>query len=340
MVPHEPLDQLDRLGVDDLLVVFGAEAGRDRAREPPLVEPVPVVEADRERLHRLPDQTCHQRHDRARVDPAAQKRSQRHVRDQPSLDRPLELRAHLPRGLVEPELAMAVATAIDAGDVELPVALEPRVPTWRERQHVRGGHALDAGEECVRARHVPERQVRRQRPLVELARHRRVREHSLDLAREHQRRAVRPVVERLFADPVAAQEEPLAGRVPDREREHAVELLRQRDRVQVLREMGDHLGVAVAGEPVPGAQQLVAQLQEVVDLAVENDAHGAVLVGDRWVAGLYINNRQAVLGHDRRPAQKLAGGVRTPMPLTRELFLDRGSSQARGGRKRPRDAAH
>ena len=58
--------------------------------------------------------------------------------------------------------------------------------------------------------------------------------------------------------------------------------------------MNDHLGVGVRGEHVPALEQLAGQLAIVVDLAVEDDLHGAVFVADRLVAGLQVDDAEAI----------------------------------------------
>ena len=60
--------------------------------------------------------------------------------------------------------------------------------------------------------------------------------------------------------------------------------------------MHEHLGVAVRPEAMARAFQLLAQLLVVVDLAVLHDVARAVLVGDRLVAGLEIDDREAPCG--------------------------------------------
>jgi hypothetical protein len=83
---------------------------------------------------------------------------------------------------------------------------------------------------------------------------------------------------------VAREEEPLAARVPDREREHPVEALDE-GLAELLVEVDDHLAVRARAEGVPLRAQLVAQGLEVVDLAVDHDRDGAVLV-DQGLRGL------------------------------------------------------
>ena len=58
----------------------------------------------------------------------------------------------------------------------------------------------------------------------------------------------------------------------------------------------------------PAALELGAQLAEVVDLAVEDDADRAVLVEDRLVAARQVDDRQAA--HPQGDAR----GVETPSP--------------------------
>ena len=79
------------------------------------------------------------------------------------------------------------------------------------------------------------------------------------------------VVERLHAESVAREEERLLVAIPQREGEHAAELL---DAILAPRFPGvdDDLGVALRVKNVPEARELGNQLLEIVDLAVEHDA--------------------------------------------------------------------
>ena len=62
----------------------------------------------------------------------------------------------------------------------------------------------------------------------------------------------------------------------------------------VLVEVGDHLRVAAGRERVPGALQAGAQLAVVVDLAVEDDRDGSILVEDRLIAGRQVDDAQTL----------------------------------------------
>ena len=108
----------------------------------------------------------------------------------------------------------------------------------------------------------------------------------------------------------------------------------------VLRQVGDHLGVALAAEPVAPLAQALPQLAEVVDLAVEDGADRAVLVRDRRVALVEVDDREAVLGDHSSAFAELPHGVRASVTLAGELRVDRAACEARRPGDRSGDAAH
>ncbi len=86
-------------------------------------------------------------------------------------------------------------------------------------------------------------------------------------------------MERLLPCPVAREEELSRPRVVEREREHSVQALE--DALSPLLEAAeDHLGVGGAPERAPLPAQLLAKLDVVVDLAVEDELEKAVLRGE------------------------------------------------------------
>jgi len=93
------------------------------------------------------------------------------------------------------------------------------------------------------------------------------------------------VVERLDPVAVAREDEPPAGRVPERDREHSAQAPHE-GRALLLVQVHEHLGVAVRAEGVSGAFELPRAARGSVELAVLDDMNGAVLVRDRLVAGL------------------------------------------------------
>ena len=103
------------------------------------------------------------------------------------------------------------------------------------------------------------------------------------------------VEQRLDPEAIAGEDEAAASGIPDRDREHAAQALRE-SRPVLLVEMDEHLGVAVGAEAVALRLQLGAELPVVVELAVLDDDDAAVLVRDRLVAGLEVDDRQPAGG--------------------------------------------
>ena len=91
---HQRREHLDGVGADDELVVIAAKGVGDDARVRQLVERG-LFEPDGKRLHRPVHQSRHDRDNRARVDATAQKRAERHVRQQPLAHRVGEQRHEL-----------------------------------------------------------------------------------------------------------------------------------------------------------------------------------------------------------------------------------------------------
>ena len=63
----------------------------------------------------------------------------------------------------------------------------------------------------------------------------------------------------------------------------------------LLVEVDQDLGIAPGPEPVSPGFEVPAQLPVVIDLAIEDDLDRAVLVADRLVASLEINDREAAM---------------------------------------------
>src|SRR5438093_13324594 len=104
-----------------------------------------------------------------------------------------------------------------------------------------------------------------------------MREERLDFGSENQTVPVAVIEERLLPRAVPREHETAGTLVPHRDGKHAVEILDER-RPALFVEMDDDLGVGEGPESVAACEQTLAQLVEVVDLAVEDDPHGAVFV--------------------------------------------------------------
>src|SRR5262249_50472587 len=123
-------------------------------------------------------------------------------------------------------------------------------------------------------------------------------------------------IERLDAESIACEHEPSATRVPQCDREHAVELV-QKVEAAVLVQMDEYFSVGmVCGEPVSCTLQRFAQLHVIVDLAVEDDRDRAGLVDYRLLARRHVNDGEAP--HDQRNVRTfpITGSVWAAMTQT------------------------
>ncbi|MCU0669812.1 MAG: hypothetical protein MUF70_10720 [Myxococcota bacterium] len=202
--------------------------------------------------------------------------------------------------------------------VGLVVQREPRLHLHlavAPEQEVTRLELLDAAQQRLAARRPQERQVVGHGRDVELVRDLGDAQQRLDLRGEVDALAVDPVVEGLHADVVAGEQELALARVPDREREHAVQILEHVDAALFV-EVDQDFRVGVAAEAVALALERLAQVLEVVDLAVERDLDRAVLVAHRLPGGVReVDDRQTPVpeADARRVVEPDAGSVRAPV---------------------------
>ena len=111
-----------------------------------------------------------------------------------------------------------------------------------------------------------------------------MRHQRLELRSEQQHAVVAAPVQRLDADPIAHQEKLLPARVPQTDGEHPFQPV---DEIGPLLLVQMDQGLAVGARPVDVSLllQLLAELGVVVDLPVESDPYGAILVRHRLPAG-------------------------------------------------------
>jgi len=276
----EGSDQLgqdrDQIGLHLELAVVRVVALGELPGEAPLVEGLaPGRVADREGMDRRARVLRHQRDERARVDPAGEEAAEGHVRDQPDPDRLVELLAQAGGRILEAHAFVDVVLEIPVSTNRHRAALGdedvPRAQLLDAFEHGERLGYVEQGEEVVHgggAQPAPDRGMRQQRLQL-----RAPDELAVDLGEE----------ELLDADAVAGQQQTLTPIIPDREGEHAAQM---GDAVvaPLLVGVDDRLGVGRGGEPVAVGLELLAQLPEVVDLAVEDDPDAPVLVGDRLIA--------------------------------------------------------
>ena len=69
--------------------------------------------------------------------------------------------------------------------------------------------------------------------------------------------------------------------------------------------------------------ELLAKVEEVVDLTIQDHADRPVLIGNRGIALDQVDDREPVLGNRTEPTGKVTVGVRTPVTLAGQLGLNR-----------------
>src|SRR6516162_3984427 len=154
-----------------------------------------------------------------------------------------------------------------------------------------------------------------ERPQIQLARDVGRLEQRLDFRSEVQPPVGFGIVQWLNADAIAREQQRTRAPVPNREPEHPAEPLDCR-RAPLLVRVHNRFRIGCGVEAVAGLFELPAQLAIVVNLAVEDDPHGPILVVDRLVACGQVN--------DAQPAHPYAAALADERPLiVRTTMRDR-----------------
>ena len=205
-----------------------------------------------------------------RVDPAREKRAERHIADELSLDRTLDRSAKL-ADLSLPAVRREVVP-------EVPISLDPGLTVVRDVQEVAGFELLHAQESRLWIRDPAPIQITVDPTRIEL---------RLDTSSEqrldfggYDERAVRTggVVEGLDPQPVSGKDGLTAPPVVEAESKHAVDAAEQ-PIAPLVPAVHEHLGVRPRGEPVAGRLELTPEVEKIEDLAVEHNPDVFVLVG-------------------------------------------------------------
>ena len=150
------------------------------------------------------------------------------------------------------------------------------------------------------------------------------REQGADLGGERHAPTVAPPVERLHAEGVPGGHQALLAFVPERKGEDAVEVPHAVEAVLLVR-MHDHLAVRVRRPAVAASLEALAQLAVVVDLAVDDRGHAAVLGVERLIAARDVDDGQPGVSQRERPDAPQRIAIRTAVaqrldhPLRRVL---------------------
>lgn len=166
--------------------------------------------------------------------------------------------------------------------------------------------------DAQRGRHVADRQVLLERVKIDIEIDETRCSDRLNLGAEQQAALALRVKQRLDAQAISDEHELRKPFVPERDREHAPEVL-DKTESEVFVKMNDDLDVAPRRKAVPALLQLPPQCFVIVDFSVADDGHAAVLGKHGLMSAFDIDDRQPRHPHrDRlRGVQPLI--VRTTM---------------------------
>ena len=108
------------------------------------------------------------------------------------------------------------------------------------------------------------------------------------------------VVEGFDPETVAGEHQRAGRRVPDREGEHALQVIK-RSEATVLVPVYDHFGIRACRERMAARGEVCPELAVVVDLAVEDDPDAPPFARHRLVAGREIDDLEPSHGESRGP---------------------------------------
>ena len=142
-------------------------------------------------------------------------------------------------------------------------------------QHVAGQQLDDALDQRVGRGNIVQAEIAIQSRQADPPRHLGMREDALQLGAKINLALLLEVVKRLDSGAIARQHQPALRPDPDGDGEHAAQA-RKTGVAPMQKSLQDDLGIAVRVEDRAFAFQLLAQLDEIEDLAVVND-HGVAI---------------------------------------------------------------
>src|SRR5262249_38925257 len=283
-IPGQVFDPLENVGLKDQIVMIRLKGACYAAGVVELVVFALSI-TDRKRLQRLRRQLGGRGYDGARVDAAAHERAQRPVAHEMQ-----------PDGFFQQSTQSFDKIILVLGVVglklQVPIALDGRRPARRGCQYVPWLEFMNAVDNAFRRRSAERREKMRYGVPVELALHFRELQDGFHLGGEDQPSLDLAVVERLDAQAIAGQKQLPVPFVPDRQPEHAAEVVDAALTIFFI-QMDDGLGIARGVKDMAAALQLAAELLEVVDFAVEDYPDRSVLVVNRLAAGLGVDDAEA-----------------------------------------------
>ena len=279
------LGEIDGIGFDDDFVVFRLILLRNRGRERQFIESR-LFEPNRKGLHGLRGLESHGCDNGARINSAAQKRAERHVRDHADPDGFVKLLADFPAGVVHRK-----ARGRRGGRRGVsPVTAMPHSPVGSVFQPASGFQLANGPINRERVRNIRELKVELQGFRIEFKRNFGGAK-ALQFAPEVKAAGQIGVVKRLLAKTVANQQHFARFRIPDTKRKHTAQSVQAFDTFLFI-QMNQDFGIAVGAEPVPLRDQALAKFFIVVNLAVEDHPYGAIFIRNRLMPGSKIDDAQ------------------------------------------------
>ncbi len=284
-----------------------------------------LVEADREGLHLARRLRLHQRHHGGGIDSPGQERPERHVRHHPRPHAVSEDIFQFRRGFAfvhERTRGDRAAQPPIGRDARLRAGLHGEDGAGRELVHIaknrRGAGHVAVAHEC------------RDGLAIDLAAPRRVCHQRLEFGAEQQHAAAPAPVQRLDAEPIANQPQRRLGTIPQRDGEHADEPRHRALRPKFPECRQHHLGIRAAAKPVAKPREFVAQLGEIIDLAVVGDDIASV----RGMHRLMPERRQIDDRQPPMPKPDAGGGIDEDAGIIRPAVRHRVGHGPRGGLRR------
>src|SRR5438067_5231467 len=164
----------------------------------------------------------------------------------------------------------------------IPVLPDPCLAALEDEQ-VTGQQFVNTAEHRFGAGDVPRAQDLRDDRSIRQRLDPAAREQRLDFGSEEEQIAGTRPIERLDAEAIAHEQQPLLRRVPERERKHAAEPVDALVAPLLVR-VDDRFGVRAGLVAMTARFEIAPNLGVVVDLAVEDDPDRLVLVRQRLMA--------------------------------------------------------
>src|SRR5580698_3183804 len=250
----------------------------------------------REGFNRLAPHFLRQGRDHTGIQSAAEEDAQGHIAHQ--------VTGYGPFKQVAIALHVIITWALNCicGIGQVPILRDLQFSGLADFQSVAGKKLLDAGKHCLRTREIAERKILRQHAVIELCLYPRILEDRLDLGPKQKGTAVEVIVKRLDSKPVARNEQTPLAPVPDGKGKHSRQPLHT-FRAVLLVKMENGFSIAFRPVTVAARFEFSAQLPVVVNLPVVYDPQVLILIGNRLMHGLHIDdaespNRQSQIAVD------------------------------------------